>query len=77
MPALETDARDTRVELPVPAGEQDMRRRQRSAMYRTRRVRRHAGRHAFIDTPLPLGGSKITEYRRGLVVSVDINPGDL
>jgi hypothetical protein len=50
------------------------RRRVRSAEYRARRQRRHAGRHYFIDEPLPDGGSKVTEYRRKQVVSVDIDP---
>lgn len=59
------------------------RRRVRSTPYRIRRLQRHAGRHYFIDEPLPSGGepspylagSRVTEYRRGRVVSVDIDPG--
>lgn len=31
--------------------------------------------YQFIDEPSPDGGYKVTEYRRGHVVSVDINPG--
>jgi len=58
-------------------------RRVRSAAYRTRRQKRHFGRHYFIDEPLRgggepdayLAGSRVTEYRRGRVVSVDIDPG--
>jgi hypothetical protein len=50
------------------------RRRVRSAAYRARRQARHAGRHTVIDEPLPDGGSKITEYRRGLVVAFEIIP---
>jgi hypothetical protein len=60
-----------------------IRRRVRSAAYRGRRQQRHAGRHYFIDEPLPgggepepyLAGARVTEYRRGRVVSVDIDPG--
>jgi hypothetical protein len=47
-------------------------------MYRARRQKRHAGRHYFIDEQLPapyLYGSRVTEYRRGVIVSVDIDPG--
>jgi hypothetical protein len=71
------------------------RRRVRSVDYRLRRMKRHAGRHYFIDEPvmamlpnqyhpgdrcscrdcLPHVGSRVTEYRRGVVVSVDIDPG--
>lgn len=59
------------------------RRRVRSAAYRARRQTRHAGRHYFIEEPLPgggepepyLAGSRVTEYRRGVIVSVDIDPG--
>jgi hypothetical protein len=59
------------------------RRRIRSAAYRARRQTRHAGRHYFIDEPLPgggepgpyLAGSRVTEYRRGRIVSVDFDPG--
>ncbi len=60
------------------------RRRVRSAAYRVRRQKRHAGRHHFIDEPWApgggepdpyLAGSRVTEYRRGRVVSVDIDPG--
>jgi hypothetical protein len=51
------------------------RRRVRSAAYRARRQQRHAGRHYFIDEPLLNGGSRVIEYRRGRVVSVDIDPG--
>jgi len=50
------------------------RRRIRSAAYRARRQTRHAGRHYFIDEPY-LAGSRVTEYRRGVIVSVDIDPG--
>jgi hypothetical protein len=65
------------------------RRRVRSTAYRIRRQKRHAGRHVFIDEPLEcsdcvaglphsgpcVSGSRVTEYRRGQVVSVDIDPG--
>jgi ribosomal protein L21E len=59
------------------------RRRIRSAAYRARRKLRHATRHYVIDEPMsgsgtendPFVGSRITEYRRGQVVSVDIDPG--
>lgn len=59
------------------------RRRVRGSAYRRRRQARHAGRHVFIDEPLPgggepepyLAGSRVTEYRRGVVVGVDIDPG--
>lgn len=51
------------------------RRRIRSAEYRARRLKRHVERHVFIDEPLPEGGSCLTEYRRGVIVSVDIDPG--
>lgn len=59
------------------------RRRIRSVEYRARRQTLHAGRHYFIDEPLPgggepapyLAGSRVTEYRRGVIVSVDIDPG--
>jgi len=50
-------------------------RRVRSAAYRARRQKRHAGRHIFIDEPLPAGGYWVAEYRRGRIVSVDIDPG--
>jgi hypothetical protein len=57
-------------------------RRVRSAAYRARRQKRHFGRHYFIDEPLPGGGEpepylagwRVTEYRHGHIVSVDINP---
>jgi hypothetical protein len=60
------------------------RRRVRSAAYRARRQARHAGRHYFIDEPAPdrgepeayLRGARVTEYRRGRIVSADIEPGD-
>lgn len=65
------------------------RRRIRSAAYRARRQQRHATRHYFSDEPtecsdcvagLPhsgpcTAGSRVTEYRRGLIVSVNIDPG--
>jgi hypothetical protein len=50
------------------------RRRVRSAAYRARRQQRQAGRHYYVDEPLPDGGSRVTEYRRGVAVSVDIDP---
>lgn len=59
------------------------RRRIRSEAYRALRKPRHSTRHYFIDEPVsgsgtehdPFIGSRITEYRRGVVVGVDINPG--
>jgi hypothetical protein len=54
------------------------RRRVRSAEYRARRQKRHATRHYVIEESLPepyLAGSRVTEYRRGVVVGVDIDPG--
>lgn len=59
------------------------RRRVRSLEYRARRQQRHAGRHVFIDAPMsgagtqddPFVGSRITEYRRGVVVGLEIDPG--
>ncbi len=63
------------------------RRRVRSASYRVRRQKRHANRHYFIDEPFDadypenlepnpyLEGARVTEYRRGRVVSIDIDPG--
>ena len=59
------------------------RRRVRSAAYRARRQKRHATRHYVIDEPMsgtgtesdPFIGHRITEYRRGVVVGVDIDPG--
>ena len=56
------------------------RQRVRGPEYRGRRQKRHATRHYIIDEPIsgtgteqdPFVGSSITEYRRGVVVSVDI-----
>ena len=53
-----------------------MRHRVRSSEYRARRLLRQATRHYWIDEPLPGGGSRVMEYRRTRVVSVDINPGE-
>ena len=64
------------------------RRRVRSAEYRRRRQKRHSGRHYFIDQPISCDdctaglphsapcteGSRITEYRRGQVVGLEIIP---
>jgi hypothetical protein len=52
-----------------------VRRRIRSPEYRARRQVRQATRHYFIDEPLPGAGSRITEYRRDRIVSIDIDPG--
>lgn len=60
----------------------------RSEAYRARRKLRHATRHYFIDEPLEcpdcvaglphsgacVAGSRITEYRRGVVVGLEIIP---
>lgn len=65
------------------------RRRVRSAAYRARRQARHAGRHHLIDELLEcpdcvaglphsapcVVGSRVTEYRRGVIIGVDIDPG--
>lgn len=51
------------------------RRRLRSASYRARRLQRHATRHVVIDEPMESGGSRITEYRRGVAVGLEIIPG--
>jgi hypothetical protein len=58
------------------------RRRIRSAAYRARRKLRHATRHYVVDEPMsgsgtesdPFVGSRITEYRRGQVVGLEIIP---
>ena len=58
------------------------RQRVRSPEYRVRRQKRHATRHYVIDEPLsgagteqdPFVGSRITEYRRGVVVGLQIIP---
>lgn len=47
------------------------RRRIRSQAYRARRQQRHLTRHVVINEPTPNGGWKVTEYRRGVAVSVD------
>ena len=58
------------------------RRRVRPIAYRVRRQKRHATRHYVIDEPMagagteldPFVGSRITEYRRGVVVGLEIIP---
>lgn len=58
------------------------RQRVRSPQYRARRQKRHAFRHYVIDEPLsgtgtqedPFLGSRITEYRRGVAVGLEIIP---
>jgi hypothetical protein len=54
------------------------RRRQRSPAYRARRQRRQFGRHCFIEESLPepylAGGYRVTEYRRGRIVSFEHCP---
>lgn len=59
------------------------RQRVRTPAYRARRKVRQATRHYFIDEPIsgagtetdPFIGSRITEYRRGQVVGLEIIPG--
>lgn len=49
--------------------------RKRSAAYRARRKLRRAMQHYFIDEPAPTErGGRCTEYRRGVVVGVEVWP---